>query len=100
MGSRRLRLVLACAATVAVLGPLAWFWQASLLPGAYSVAGMGYPDYGGGPAGAGMPHMAHMEHSAAEAWRLAAVDGTDVHDPNPSGTPHSPSPAGAAPTWT
>jgi len=47
--SRRLKLVLACGATLAVLAPLAWFWQASLLPDEYSVMDMGYVDYGGGP---------------------------------------------------
>jgi FtsP/CotA-like multicopper oxidase with cupredoxin domain len=46
----RLRLVIAILATVAILAPLAWLWQASLVPKAYSVTGMGYPDDGGGPA--------------------------------------------------
>jgi FtsP/CotA-like multicopper oxidase with cupredoxin domain len=45
----RRRLLLALLATVAVLGPVGWFWQASLLPGSYSVMDMGYADYGGGP---------------------------------------------------
>src|SRR6266511_2588470 len=47
--NRRVRLVAACAATTAVLGPLIWLWQASLLPDAYSVTDMGYADYGVGP---------------------------------------------------
>ena len=46
----RLRLVIAIVATVAILAPLAWLWQASLVPKSYSVTGMGYHDYGGGPA--------------------------------------------------
>jgi len=46
----RLRLVIAVVATLAVLAPLAWLWLASLVPRAYSVTGMGYHDYGGGPA--------------------------------------------------
>jgi FtsP/CotA-like multicopper oxidase with cupredoxin domain len=46
----RRRLLVALLATVAVLAPLAWFWQASLLPGTYSVMDMGYADYGGGPS--------------------------------------------------
>ncbi len=46
----RLRLVLACTATVALVAPLAWLWSASLLPDEYSVMDMGYVDYGGGPA--------------------------------------------------
>jgi len=43
------RLILACLATLAVLAPLAYFWQQSLLPSAYSVTEMGYVDAGGGP---------------------------------------------------
>ena len=46
----RLRLVIAIVATLAILAPLAWLWQASLVPQAYSVTTMGYHDYGGGPA--------------------------------------------------
>jgi FtsP/CotA-like multicopper oxidase with cupredoxin domain len=45
----RLRLVLASGATAALLGPLAWFWQDSLLPDVYSVMDMGQADTGGGP---------------------------------------------------
>ena len=36
-------------ATVAILAPLAWMWQASRTPAVYSVMDMGYLDYGGGP---------------------------------------------------
>jgi FtsP/CotA-like multicopper oxidase with cupredoxin domain len=45
----RRRLLIALIATVALLGPLAYFWHASLVPGTYSVMDMGYADYGGGP---------------------------------------------------
>jgi FtsP/CotA-like multicopper oxidase with cupredoxin domain len=45
----RRRLLVALLAAAAVLAPLAWFWQASLMPGTYSVMDMGYADYGGGP---------------------------------------------------
>ena len=38
--------MLALVATLAVLGPLAWMWQSSLLPDAYSVLDMGRPDEG------------------------------------------------------
>ena len=31
----RRRTLIALAVAVAVLGPIAWFWQASLLPGRY-----------------------------------------------------------------
>ncbi|NJP91751.1 multicopper oxidase family protein [Nonomuraea sp. FMUSA5-5] len=44
---RRLRLVAAVAATLAVVAPLAWMWRASLLPAAYSIMEMGYRDSGG-----------------------------------------------------
>jgi FtsP/CotA-like multicopper oxidase with cupredoxin domain len=47
--SDRRRLLIALVATVALLAPLAYFWQASLLPDSYSVMDMGYADYGGGP---------------------------------------------------
>lgn len=53
MKSGRVRLVVAFLATAAILGPLIWFWQASLLPDAYSVMSMGYIDTGGGPAAHG-----------------------------------------------
>ncbi|HVH22944.1 MAG TPA: multicopper oxidase domain-containing protein, partial [Pseudonocardia sp.] len=47
----RTRTLLAVAATLAALGPLGWFWQASLLPSSYSVLDMGQIDPGRpGPA--------------------------------------------------
>ena len=59
----RTRTVIALVATLAVLGPLAWMWQESLLPGSYSVQDMGYPDEGRrGPA----PAMAHLHGGDAE----------------------------------
>ena len=49
----RLRAALALLAALAVLGPLGWMWQASLLPDSYSVLDMGTVDTGrAGPAGA------------------------------------------------
>jgi len=47
---RSLRAVIAVAATLAVLGPLGYFWQRSLVPSSYDMMAMGYPDDGGGPA--------------------------------------------------
>jgi FtsP/CotA-like multicopper oxidase with cupredoxin domain len=44
----RLRLVLACVATLAIVLPLAYLWWTSRLPSTYSVMDMGYDDYGGG----------------------------------------------------
>ncbi|MFG2045233.1 multicopper oxidase family protein [Dactylosporangium sp. NPDC048998] len=63
----RLRLAIACAATALFVGPLAWFWQASLLPGTYSVMDMGYVDAGGHTAG--VPHV----HNAAGGRSLASL---------------------------
>lgn len=40
---------IAAGAAVAVLGPLGYFWQQSLVPGTYDMAAMGYADFGGGP---------------------------------------------------
>ncbi|GAA2131484.1 multicopper oxidase family protein [Glycomyces algeriensis] len=45
--SRRAKTLVAVAAAVAVIAPVAWFWQASLVPDAYSVADMGRHDHGG-----------------------------------------------------
>ena len=49
MTRERRRLLFAWLATVALLGPLIWLWQGSLVPTTYSVMDMGYLDYGGGP---------------------------------------------------
>jgi FtsP/CotA-like multicopper oxidase with cupredoxin domain len=43
-----LRIALPILATVAIVAPLAWLWQDSRVPAAYSVMEMGYPDYGVG----------------------------------------------------
>ena len=45
---RALRFALPILATVAIIAPLAWLWQASRVPARYSVMEMGYHDYGGG----------------------------------------------------
>ena len=45
----RRRVLLALAATLAILLPLGWMWQSSLLPDSYDMAEMGYVDWGGGP---------------------------------------------------
>ena len=47
--SNRARIALAVVATLAILAPLAWLWQSSLVGSSYSVMGMGTLDYGGGP---------------------------------------------------
>ncbi len=64
MTPKRRRLLIALVATVALLAPIAWFWQASLMPETYSVMDMGYPDYGGGPTT--MAHHDLMGRSVAD----------------------------------
>ncbi|GAA0360710.1 multicopper oxidase family protein [Microbispora corallina] len=49
----RLTLAFAIMATAVVLGPLVWFWHASLLPSAYSVMGTGYAETTGAHGGHG-----------------------------------------------
>ena len=56
MSRSRLRVLLACLATLAIVVPLAWMWQASRTPSTYSVMDMGYADYGGGPRGSMSGH--------------------------------------------
>jgi len=62
--SRRAKTLTAVAATVIVLAPIAWFWQASLLPEAYSVTDMGRHDHGG--------HMSDDEASTVPVDALTA----------------------------
>jgi FtsP/CotA-like multicopper oxidase with cupredoxin domain len=49
------RVAIGVVAALALLGPLGYFWQRSLVPADYDMAGMGYADFGGGPA-AGHQH--------------------------------------------
>ena len=68
-GSRRvLKVALPILATVAIVVPLAWLWQDSRVPAAYSVMEMGYLDYGSGaapdPGGGG--HGGHMQGHATQ----------------------------------
>lgn len=43
-----LRIWLPVLATITIVAPVAWVWQSSRVPDAYSVMDMGYLDYGGG----------------------------------------------------
>ena len=58
-------------ATVAILAPLAWMWQNSRMPAAYSVMDMGYLDYGGGPA----PDPSLAGHAGHDTEQHARPDG-------------------------
>ena len=62
------RLLIGVLATLAILGPLAYLWQQSRMPGTYNVMDMGYVDYGGGPS---------VGHHASET----SVDELRLQDP-------------------
>ena len=61
---RLLRIALPVLATVAIVAPLAWLWQASRVPSRYSVMEMGYHDYGGGA----MPDTDAGGHGSHGQW--------------------------------
>jgi FtsP/CotA-like multicopper oxidase with cupredoxin domain len=63
---RMLRVVLPVLATVAIVIPLAWMWQASRMPTAYSVMEMGYLDYGGHGQDSGHSHHSEPARSVTE----------------------------------
>jgi FtsP/CotA-like multicopper oxidase with cupredoxin domain len=69
-GGRHLRLAVAGVAAVAVLAPLTWAWQDSLLPGTYSAMDMGYVDTGDGSAPTG-----HEHHGGPDVTSLTADPG-------------------------
>ncbi|MFI5892564.1 multicopper oxidase family protein [Actinoplanes sp. NPDC051513] len=68
------KIAIAAGATVAILGPLGYFWQQSLVPSTYDMASMGYPDYGGGQQ-AGHAH-------ATGGLDVAALKGPSTGDPD------------------
>jgi FtsP/CotA-like multicopper oxidase with cupredoxin domain len=80
----RLRVILPLAAALAIVLPLAWMWQASLLPDTYSVMDMGYVDTGGGPAVSmsGMD-MAGMDHGSADDEAVSVEELTGPQDGEP-----------------
>jgi FtsP/CotA-like multicopper oxidase with cupredoxin domain len=70
----RVRLLVGVVATAVVLGPLGYLWQASRMPGEYSVMEMGYVDFGGGP-GAASGHGAHgAGHGGTAEHEVDVVD--------------------------
>ena len=68
---RRARVILPVLATVAIVAPLTWMWLASLMPPAYSVMDMGYPDYGGVQSDLAM--AGHDHHQLATARHRPAL---------------------------
>ena len=65
-GRRMLRVFLPVLATMAIVVPLAWMWQASRMPAAYSVMEMGYLDYGGHGQASGHSHHSEPARSVTE----------------------------------
>src|SRR5215217_8069057 len=64
---KRLRVLLPILASVAILAPLAWLWQDSLVPKSYTAMDMGCLDLGGGP-GAGHEHSSdHHDGTVPDA---------------------------------
>jgi FtsP/CotA-like multicopper oxidase with cupredoxin domain len=80
---RVLKLVLPIFATLVIVAPLAWLWQASRMPETYSVMDMGYPDYRGGTApAAGGGHGGHVQGDVHNHHPVASRMITDlVADP-------------------
>ena len=69
----RWRQIVAVVAALSIVVPLAWMWQASRMPGSYSVTDMGYIDTGGGPNTLG-----HGGHGARGTISVAdLVEDTD-----------------------
>jgi FtsP/CotA-like multicopper oxidase with cupredoxin domain len=66
--STRVRLIVSIVAALAILAPLVWLWQSSLVPNSYSVMDMGDLDYGGGPV------AGHDHGSAARSVSDIVVD--------------------------
>ncbi len=87
------RAAIAVVASVSVVGPIGFFWSDSLLPDTYDMADMGYPDYGGGPAGGpnlygDQPPAEHYQYGdepPAEHNHYAGISVADLK--GPSGPP-------------
>jgi len=60
--SSRTRFVVACISALVILIPLGWAWEHSLMPDTYSVAEMGYPDYGMDAKGKPFPAPSTSTH--------------------------------------
>lgn len=75
---RSLKVAIASIATLAVLGPIGYFWQASRVPSTYDMAATGYPDFGGGPADGHDHHSGH----APGGTSVAALTGPSTGAPD------------------
>jgi FtsP/CotA-like multicopper oxidase with cupredoxin domain len=67
----RWRQLVAVAAALAIVVPLAWMWWDSRMPGSYSVMDMGYVDLGGGPDTMG---LASGHHTAGMPGMVSVPD--------------------------
>jgi FtsP/CotA-like multicopper oxidase with cupredoxin domain len=75
----RTRFIVACVATLAIVLPLGWMWQRSLMPDTYSVGHMGYPEYGMNAEGKPfpVPKTADHEHGTTKAGKDAKDGAND-----------------------
>jgi FtsP/CotA-like multicopper oxidase with cupredoxin domain len=74
------RILLAVLATLAILAPLGWMWQASRVPASYSVMDMGSLDYGGPQPD---PNMAgHIDHQSSHHSMPSRSITELIADPN------------------
>lgn len=80
--SSRLRLLLACLATAAVVVPLGWLWWSSLMPDQYSVMDMGHVDLGGGPSQSGTAVEAAAHSHGGAATDIATLVGDTLGTPD------------------
>ena len=78
MTKERAKLLAACLASLAIIAPLVWMWNASRMPDEYSVMDLGYLDYGGGPGGAGQAMTGEDMGSRDMAGMPMADGGTAV----------------------
>lgn len=76
MSTPRRRTALALLAALAVLAPLVWLWQRSLVPNTYSVMDMGYVDSGGGPTTAHSGHGIDVATLTGDRQRRPDVEVT------------------------
>ena len=75
---RWLKLAIPIVATLAVVAPLGYLWQRSLVPGSYSVMDMGYADYGGGPRPSVLPSGGHTGHGSGHDGGAGSAMVTDL----------------------
>jgi len=70
----RLRVALPIVLTVGLLAPMAYAWQASLVPDSYAATAMGSVDFGGGPVPPGQGHTGAGGPHAPAAGTISVDD--------------------------